>query len=106
MLRFYVEEEFNFDTIGLDKNIISYTGKAERVNFTKKRSQDKIEIVFTVSLIHDLTEQEIKREINDEIFDFSLVNRKVHQPKRFQGLFAKMYDLSKLEGKLLMRTDR
>ena len=59
----YVTEEFDFDSIGLDdtkdrarqniikkryfpKNIIGYTKKAERVNFAKKGSEDKIEIVF------------------------------------------------------------
>ena len=87
------------------KNIIGYTKKAERVNFAKKGSEDKVEIVFSISFLIDLEEQEMKREINGEIFDFSHVDQKVHLPKRFQALFAKMYDLSKLEGTLLVRPD-
>ena len=47
----------------------------------------------------------MKRDFENITYDFILVDQKVHLPKRFQQLFAKMYDLEKLIGTLLVRPE-
>lgn len=84
------------------RNMIGYITKATRIDFSKDKSSDRLELVCDIYFLFDVNKKKCIRTVNGEIIDYGDVTIRFHLPKRFQDLFDGLTNPNALVGSLLM----
>ena len=115
----YNQVEFDFDKIDINDvedsarqviikkrhypiDFVGLIIKAERVNFNKDRSDDRLEIVVDVRFVFDLLNAKSIRMIENEEIDYKESSVRLHLPKRYQEQFKGLDNLNLLVGGLVL----
>jgi len=115
----YDQVEFDFDEIDINDvedsprqviikkrhhpiDLVGLIIKAEKVNFNKDRSDDRLEIVIDERFVFDLLNAKSIRTIENEEIDYKESAVRLHLPKRYQDQFKGLGNLNLLVGGVVL----